>query len=201
MRDLLFDKLHIGKDGKVDFERLGKITGLSKADLVFFIKGDFDFVDRASMVSGVFIGKRSIVPNGIFPQRWDLRTCHNKPEDLSYVSKLVANHGNDFNRPYEYFVMDSAGRIVLSNCAVSTTTNEQDVIHLTAKDESLDEYVYPTQLKQRSYKCYYCHDESMDGLNEQIKTYASQKYIVKPEQFGKGFESKSSQDKPQEMGQ
>jgi hypothetical protein len=27
------------------------------------------------------------------------------------------------------------------------------------------------------------------------------KYIIKPDNFGKGFEVKTSQDKPQEMGQ
>ncbi len=182
MRELLFNRTYKNKDGSINYERMSKATGLAKADLLFLQNADFNLFDKAFLVSGVFVGKRPIVENSIFDSRWDLCTCHNRQEDLRYITKLISNHGNDFNRPYEYFIMDSAGCIISSNCAISATINEQEIIHLTTEDGALGEYVYPATLKDQKYKCYYCHDTSMEKLNTQIDTFVDKKYIAKPSQ-------------------
>ena len=180
MRELLFNRTYKNKDGSINYERLSKFTGLAKADLLFLQKADFNLFDKVFLVSGVFVGKRPIVENSIFDSRWDLSTCYNRQEDLRYISKLITNHGNDFNRPYEYFVMDSAGNIISSNCAISVIKDEQEKMHLTTDDGSLSEYVYPAVLRDQKYKCYYCHDTSMEKLNNQIDTFADKKHIEKP---------------------
>ena len=180
MRELLSNNIYKNKDGSINYERMSKATGLTKADLLFLLNSDFNLFERAFLISGVLVGKKPIVDNGIFNSRWDLRTCYNRQEDLRYVTKLIASHGNEFNRPYEYFIMDSAGGIISSNCAIAATTNAQEIIHLTTEDGALSEYVYPAVLKDQKYKCYYCHDTSMEKLNTQIDTFVDKKYIVKP---------------------
>ena len=182
MRDFLFDEL---KGNKADASILGRFgkKGLSKSDLDFLVKSDFYLLDRAHLISGVLVGYHPVVPNGMFPQRWDLRTCYNSPKDLSYISKLITNHGNSFNSLYEYFVMDSAGNMLSANLKVSSETDEQGVIHLTTDDESLDQFVYPAILKKCSYKCFYCYNEQIEKLDKQVQSYADQKLIVRPTEF------------------
>ena len=144
-------------------------------------------LDRAYLISGVLVGYHPVVENGLFPSRWDLRTCYNSPEDLAYISKLISNHGKDFNLPYEYFVMDSRGGLLSANCNVTSKANDQGVMHIESADESLDQFVYPATLKQCSYKCFYCHNEDMGKLNKQIQNYSDQKLIEKPSDFKGGF--------------
>lgn len=199
MKELLFNHLNKRKDGTVNYDRLSKISGLSKADLMFLVKGDFNLLDRAYLISGVLVGYHPVVQNSIFPSRWDLRTCHNASEDLTYISSLISNHGNNFNTLYEYFIMDSAGGIISSNLKVESQVDDNGVIHLSSEDESLNQYVYPAVLRQCQHKCYYCHNEDMTKLNKQIKNYSDQKLIVKPSEFKGGFTQPSEQ--PQERNQ
>ena len=199
MKELTFKHLYKNKDGSIDYDKISKATGLTKSDAIFLFKSDFTLIDRALLVSGVFVGKRPIYQNSIFESKWDLKTCHHAPDDLTYISKLVANNGNDFNMPYQYFVMDSAGGILFSNCGVSHAIDEQGLIHLSTDDKSLDQYVYPASLKQCKYKCYYCHDESLDKLNNQVDSLASKKLIDRPSQAKSGFVA--AIDPPQEREQ
>ena len=197
MRDFLFDRAYKKKDGSIDYDRLSKARGMSKADLLFLVKADFNLLDRAYLISGVFAGYRPVIPNGLFPTRWDLRTCHNAPEDLTYITSLITNHGNNFNTLYEYFVMDCEGKILSSNIKVESSVDEQGVIKASTEDGSLDQYIYPASIKNRPYKCFYCHDENISKLNKQIQTYSDQKLIVKPRDFDGGFKIPSQQPKEQ----
>lgn len=188
MNNILFKWYCYNRDGSINYDRLSRLAGLTKSDLIFQAKNNFNLIDSASLMSGVFVGYHPTSKNPMFFAPWIMKTCYHSNEDLKYINGLVTKQ---YDVPdwatYEYFIMDSSGKMLYKNCNVSQAIDESGVIHLQTDDYSLNHFVYPAERKKYKYKNFYCYGSSFDDLNSHIKSLSGSKIITTPKHFKKGF--------------
>lgn len=188
MNDILFKWYCYNRDGSINYDRLSRLVGLTKSDLIFQAKNNFNLIDSASLMSGVFVGYHPTSKSPMFFAPWDMRTCYHSNDDLKRIYGLATNN---FPVPdwstYDYFIMDASGKILYTNCAISQTIDENGVVHLQTDDYSLNHFVYPAERRKFNYKHYFCYGCSLEELNKHIKDFTECKIIKKPKNFQKGF--------------
>ena len=183
----LINKRYYNKDGTMNYEKASRHFGLSKSDLQFFHKGHFSLIDTPTLMTGVFVGYRPTSNNPIFHSPWRMQTCYHSNEDLSRIYGIVTGSSYPAWSTYDYFIMDSSGKMLYKNFKIEQTVDENGVIHLVSPEHGLDNVVYPAERRKYGYKCYYCYGKDMKSLNDQIKYIANAKVIKTPKHFKKGF--------------
>ena len=186
MGDRFFRWYCYNKDGSLNYERMSKFLGMTKSDLIFSRKTESFPLDKILHMSGVFVGVHPTSTSSIFYAPWQMRTCYHSEEDLRYIQKLISRRLGAEWETYEYFIMDSSGKIIDKNCDISQSIDENGVIRLDLND-GLEYFVYPAQRKKISYKHYFCYGSTLDGLNSHIKKLVQEKITLKPENFKNGF--------------
>lgn len=175
------------KNGKINYEKASKHFGLSKSDLQFFHKGHFSLIDTPTLMTGVLVGYRPTSNNPMFYSPWRMQTCYHSNDDLSRIYGIITGSSYPAWSTYDYFIMDSSGKVIYTNFKMNQQIDENGVIHLTAPEHGLDNVVYPAERRKYGYKCYYCYGKDMKSLNEQIKYVADAKVIKLPKHFKRGF--------------
>ena len=189
MKFSLYRAFCYNKNGTMNYERASKWFGLSPSDLRFWNKGHFSLIDTPTLMSGVFVCYRPTSKNPMFYAPWVQKTCFHSNDDLNYIYRLV-------NRPgfvpdwatYDYFIMDSTGRVLFRNFEFDKSIDENGVIHLSSPEHDLDDLVYPAEGKKYAYKHQFCYGRGFKELNNHVRMMADAKVIRTPKHFKKGFE-------------
>lgn len=183
----IFKRYYFNKDGSIDYKRSSKALGMTESDLYFMHKGHPDYIDTARLIGGVFVGYHPTSKSPMFFAPWMMETCHHSNKDMKHIVDVITGrHVPDWST-YDYFIMDSTGRILFKNCDVSSAIDENGVIHLSSTDRSLDYAVYPAPRKKYPYKCFFCYGKGFDELNRHINMTIDANIIKKPKNFKKGF--------------
>lgn len=183
----IFKRYHFNKDGSINYDRSSKSLGMSKSDLIFMHKGRPDVVDTPQLISGVFVGYHPTSTSPMFFAPWIMQTCYHSNKDMSHLRDIIYHrHAPDWST-YDYFIMDSSGKVLYKNFDITTKQDENGVIHLSSPDGSLCHAVYPAQHKQYPYKRFFCYGRDIADLNRHINMAADKKIIKKPKHYHHGF--------------
>ncbi len=193
MRNLLFRAYCFDKDGKLNYDRASKVLGYTKSDLRLILKNDFKFIDSSDLMAGLQVGYHPTSKSPIFFAPWILQTCYHSKEDLKYMRDLICRRPDAPSwATYDFFIMNTEGKILYQNCDISQTIDKNGIIHLKTKDGDLNHLVYPAERKKYPYKKFYCYGSTFQSLNSHIKSLSEKKIIRLPKHFKKGF-SKTSE--------
>ena len=188
MIDFLFRAYCFDKNGKLNYDRASKFFGYTKNDLYFLSNNNFEYLDSPTLMSGVQVGFHPTSKSPMFFAPWVLQTCYHSQKDLHYIRQLITNHPDAPKwSTYEYFIMNSNGKILYKNCDISQTIDESGIIHLKTENGELNHFVYPAERKKYNYKSYFCYGRSLESLNSHIKSLHDKKIIKLPKQFKKGI--------------
>ena len=172
----------------INYKRLSRSTRMAYSDLVFFHGNHYIPINKLTLITGVLVGFRSTSNHRIFYSPWKTETCHHSEKDIQYMYKLI-NHTLEMPSEmlYDYFIMDVFGNILFSNCEITSTIDENEIIHLTSNETELNKLIYPVQFKKYKYKCFYCCASSLEDLNNSVKNLVETGLVVKPKNFKKTF--------------
>lgn len=185
----LFKTICYNKDGTMNYERASKYFRMSKSDLVFWHKGHFSLIDTPTLMSGVFVCYRPTSKSSMFYAPWINKTCFHSNDDLNYIYKLVMKPGFiPEGEGYDYFIIDSTGKVLFKNFEFDKKIDENGVIHLVSPEHDLDDLVYPAEGKKYAYKHQFCYGRGYRELNNHVRMLADAKAIKIPKHFKKGFE-------------
>ena len=121
-------KQAFNKDGSVNYTRASKTWGIDKNDLYFYFNPDFNLVDPASLVGGVFVAYRLSSQNSLFYSTWKQMTCYHSKDDLVLLHNLITRPREPNWATYDYLIMDSAGKILDKNFSIDQTVDENGII-------------------------------------------------------------------------
>ena len=189
MKLSLYRAFCYNKDGMINYDRASRWFGMSPSDIRFWHKDHFSLIDTPTLMSGVFVCYRSTSKNPMFHSSWVQKTCFHSNDDLNYIYRIVKKI--DFVpdwATYDYFIMDSTGRILFRNFELDKLIDENGVIHLFSPKHKLDHLVYPAEEKKYAYKHQFCYGRDFKELNNHVKMLAKAKAIRIPKHFKKGFE-------------
>ena len=183
----IFKRYHFNKDGSINYERSSKSLGMTQSDLYYLHKGNFEYIDSATLMSGVLVGYHPTSKNPMFFAPWMMETCYHSKDNLRYIRNVITGNGTPSWETYDYFIMDASGKILFKNFDLTTKIDENGVIHLSTDDCSLNAMVYPAPRTKYPYKHYFCYGRDLNDLNKHIRMVADKKITKLPKHFKKGF--------------
>lgn len=188
MRINIFRPNFYNKDGTFNYESASKFLGMTQSDLYFSRNGNFSLINSNDLMSGVLASIKYTSKSPIFHSTWSMNTCYHSDEDLKFLRRLVRKPSEipDWST-YDYFIMNSSGKILHSNCEISQTIDENGVFHLVSENQDLNLLVYPAKRRKYAYKHYFCYGKDFDDLNKHIAMMISSKRISVPKNFKNGF--------------
>lgn len=170
------------------FEQKCKLWGMSRNDLLFYAKNNYTPISKIDLITGVLVGFRGTSTQPRFFSPWRLLTYNHSEDELNHMHALINNTLDvPAGSSYDYFIMDVFGNILHSNCDITTTKDDNEIIHLKSKNHGLDQLIYPAAKKKFKYKYYYCCGDNIQELNNHINALAEKNIIAKPKNFKKGF--------------
>ena len=188
MEKITIKQNHSQRTPQNNLDLKSKLWGMPKHDLLFLTKNNYTPISKIDLITGVLVGVRGTSPRPRFFSPWRLVTHYHAEDDLNYMYALI-NNTLDFptGSSYNYFIMDIFGNILHSNCEISTTIDDNGIIHITSPSNDLDQLAYPATQKRFKHKCYYCCGANIQDLNSHISALLEKNLIHKPKNFKKGF--------------
>lgn len=197
MENKIFKCFFTNKNNSIKHERLNRFSKFQKQDLTFVSKQAPTPIDQFALVEGVCVGLCPKSNDSLYLPVWNIRTCNYSDKDIVYINNLIHNwYGASEFSSYDFFVINSQGKVLSANCVFDTSIDKNGTIHLENKAHKLDHYIYPADRKDYPLKKYYCFGRSLDELNKDLINFSKQNVITLPRNFKKEItqEVKKSKD-------